>query len=334
MMKCVQTTNSGGPIISLETAAKPDTLSIVWMSISTQHNPIEGYRVYLNGQMCGNQVSLGAALCYWKSESQCITHIYLTHRDLVSRWCQIPTVTDAKLWLKAARQILSTEFVWLLFQLVRILLKSQWNLSCCLICCFESEYLISEKMNSPSYRRKLPQNVKWVGGHLAFGHWAHHPPSSGHTSRWWRYLQRVHWSPRIWRSVISSELSSTICLCGYSIDHLLMSMILGGYLSIGKHLGTILKKHGCTRHVWLFPPIFVKKMPWIKCIVIKSSVQVIISWCKIGNCWSERKYIVLNAFLFVTGFWLLPELEEISSSRLLMLVTIHSDSKVTFQIFS
>ncbi|ELT90741.1 hypothetical protein CAPTEDRAFT_219540 [Capitella teleta] len=56
MMKCVQTTSSGGPVISLERAAKPDTLSIVWMSISTEHNPIEGYKVYMNGQMCGNQV--------------------------------------------------------------------------------------------------------------------------------------------------------------------------------------------------------------------------------------------------------------------------------------
>ncbi len=56
MMRCAQTTNTGGPVISLETTDKPDTMAIVWMSIATPHNPIQGYRVYLNGQMCGNQV--------------------------------------------------------------------------------------------------------------------------------------------------------------------------------------------------------------------------------------------------------------------------------------
>ena len=56
MMNCARTTNTGGPVISLETTQKPDTMAIVWMSISTPQSLIEGYRVYLNGQLCGNQV--------------------------------------------------------------------------------------------------------------------------------------------------------------------------------------------------------------------------------------------------------------------------------------
>ena len=47
---------SKGPLISLETTAKPDTMSIVWMSLNSAANPVEGYRIYLNGTMCGNMV--------------------------------------------------------------------------------------------------------------------------------------------------------------------------------------------------------------------------------------------------------------------------------------
>lgn len=65
-MKCVQTTSSGGPVLSLEVTDKPDAMAIVWMSISTPHNPIDGYRVYLNGQMCGNQVTI--AICWLQRE--------------------------------------------------------------------------------------------------------------------------------------------------------------------------------------------------------------------------------------------------------------------------
>ena len=55
-MKNPKTTGTGGPLISLETTDRPDMLAVVWMAISTSEAPIAGYRVYLNGQMCGNQV--------------------------------------------------------------------------------------------------------------------------------------------------------------------------------------------------------------------------------------------------------------------------------------
>ena len=47
---------NGGPLISLETTSKPDSMSIVWQSLNTNDNPIDGYRVYLNGHMCGSMV--------------------------------------------------------------------------------------------------------------------------------------------------------------------------------------------------------------------------------------------------------------------------------------
>ncbi len=56
-MKNPKTTSTAGPLISLETTQRPDMLAVVWMAISTQQFPIAGYRVYLNGQMCGNQVN-------------------------------------------------------------------------------------------------------------------------------------------------------------------------------------------------------------------------------------------------------------------------------------
>lgn len=55
-MKCPKTVNTGGPIISLETTDKEDMLAIVWMAISNQDCMIAGYRIYLNGTMCGSQV--------------------------------------------------------------------------------------------------------------------------------------------------------------------------------------------------------------------------------------------------------------------------------------
>lgn len=55
-MKIPKTHVSGGPLLSLETTDKPDTLAIVWMSIDSPDCPVDGYRVYLNDQMCGNQV--------------------------------------------------------------------------------------------------------------------------------------------------------------------------------------------------------------------------------------------------------------------------------------
>ena len=55
-MKCPKTNSTGGPIISFETTEKPDAMAIVWMSIHSDHSPIDSYRVYLNGQMCGNPV--------------------------------------------------------------------------------------------------------------------------------------------------------------------------------------------------------------------------------------------------------------------------------------
>ena len=57
IMNCAKTTDTAGPLISLETTAKPDMLAIVWISISSDTNPITGYKVYLNGEMCGNDVS-------------------------------------------------------------------------------------------------------------------------------------------------------------------------------------------------------------------------------------------------------------------------------------
>ena len=58
-MKGALTVATGGPLISLETTPnKPDSMAIVWMSISSDHSPVEGYRVYLNGQMCGSLVIL------------------------------------------------------------------------------------------------------------------------------------------------------------------------------------------------------------------------------------------------------------------------------------
>ena len=56
-MKNPKTTGTAGPLISLETTDRPDMLAVVWMAISTPEVPIAGYRFYLNGQMCGNQVS-------------------------------------------------------------------------------------------------------------------------------------------------------------------------------------------------------------------------------------------------------------------------------------
>ena len=55
-MKCPRTNSTGGPVISLETTDKTDDMAIVWMSITSPDSPIAGYRVYLNGTMCGNQV--------------------------------------------------------------------------------------------------------------------------------------------------------------------------------------------------------------------------------------------------------------------------------------
>ena len=56
-MKCPMTTEAGGPVISLEVTEMPDTMAIVWMSISTDFAPISGYRLYLNSQQCGDKVS-------------------------------------------------------------------------------------------------------------------------------------------------------------------------------------------------------------------------------------------------------------------------------------
>ena len=55
-MKSPKTTPTGGPLVSMETTPKEDMLAIVWMAISTPEVPMSGYRVYLNGQMCGSQV--------------------------------------------------------------------------------------------------------------------------------------------------------------------------------------------------------------------------------------------------------------------------------------
>ena len=76
-MKNPKTTGTGGPLISLETTDRPDMLAVVWMAISTSEAPIAGYRVYLNGQMCGNQVGysiyegvhfLGTLITYLREE--------------------------------------------------------------------------------------------------------------------------------------------------------------------------------------------------------------------------------------------------------------------------
>ncbi|XP_041347758.1 uncharacterized protein LOC121367568 [Gigantopelta aegis] len=53
MMKCPVLNPDGGPVISLEVSEKPDSLSIVWMSIDTEERPVDGYIVYLNDQQCG-----------------------------------------------------------------------------------------------------------------------------------------------------------------------------------------------------------------------------------------------------------------------------------------
>ena len=65
-MKNPKTTGTGGPLISLETTDRPDMLAVVWMAISTPEAPIAGYRVYLNGQMCGNQVRLTNVNNFWE----------------------------------------------------------------------------------------------------------------------------------------------------------------------------------------------------------------------------------------------------------------------------
>ncbi|CAH1782616.1 unnamed protein product [Owenia fusiformis] len=57
MLKCPETTETGGPVISLEVPDNEDTMAIVWKSISTSQNPILGYRLYLNGQQCGDTVT-------------------------------------------------------------------------------------------------------------------------------------------------------------------------------------------------------------------------------------------------------------------------------------
>jgi hypothetical protein len=51
-MTCSPVSQEGGPLISLETTAKPDTMSIVWRPVSGA----AGYQVYLNGEKCGSQV--------------------------------------------------------------------------------------------------------------------------------------------------------------------------------------------------------------------------------------------------------------------------------------
>ena len=56
VMRCAKSTSTGGPVISLEVTSKPDAMAIVWRSISTQDEIFTGYKLYLNGQLCGDQV--------------------------------------------------------------------------------------------------------------------------------------------------------------------------------------------------------------------------------------------------------------------------------------
>ncbi|XP_076447663.1 uncharacterized protein LOC143284653 isoform X3 [Babylonia areolata] len=52
-LTCPKVAPPGGPVISLETTSDPQTLSVVWMSIDSDQQPIDGYLVYLNDQQCG-----------------------------------------------------------------------------------------------------------------------------------------------------------------------------------------------------------------------------------------------------------------------------------------
>lgn len=54
---------SGGPLISLETTEKADSLSIVWMAIGDDQLNVDGYFVYVNGQLCGNKVLQSLVYC-------------------------------------------------------------------------------------------------------------------------------------------------------------------------------------------------------------------------------------------------------------------------------
>lgn len=49
--------DTGGPLISLEVADEEDTLTVVWMSISTRQNPIHGYYLSLNDKRCPQMIS-------------------------------------------------------------------------------------------------------------------------------------------------------------------------------------------------------------------------------------------------------------------------------------
>ena len=52
-LKCPLENGGGGPVISLVKTDKPDSLAIVWMSVDTPQQPIDGYLIYLNDQQCG-----------------------------------------------------------------------------------------------------------------------------------------------------------------------------------------------------------------------------------------------------------------------------------------
>ncbi|CAG5119537.1 unnamed protein product, partial [Candidula unifasciata] len=52
-LQCPIETEGGGPLISLVKSDKPDSLSIVWMSVDTMDTSVESYVIYLNDQQCG-----------------------------------------------------------------------------------------------------------------------------------------------------------------------------------------------------------------------------------------------------------------------------------------
>ena len=51
-----RTTNTTAPLISLEVSTAQDSLTLVWTNVSSDECPVEGYVLYLDGQMVGEMV--------------------------------------------------------------------------------------------------------------------------------------------------------------------------------------------------------------------------------------------------------------------------------------
>lgn len=123
MMKNPKTTSTSGPVISLEVTEKPDSIAIVWMSISTEQDSIVGYKVYLNGRMCGSEVPEHSLVIEkYANEIILISFLDLTWPVfVVCRWPQMLRVTAVRWWLRSVSWTSLMWCKWALYHQVRIL---------------------------------------------------------------------------------------------------------------------------------------------------------------------------------------------------------------------